>query len=88
MKTYKFVLLFLCFTAATHAQKVKNKAKIKPRNEFINELMAKMTIDEKIAQLVQFTADGTVTGPKGGDNFIEEIKKGNVGSILNATGVK
>ncbi|TRW27359.1 beta-glucosidase BglX [Flavobacterium zepuense] len=88
MKTYKFLLLLLSFSIATHAQKVKNQAKIKPRNEFISELMGKMTIDEKIAQLVQFTADGTVTGPKGGDNFIEEIKKGNVGSILNATGVK
>lgn len=70
-----------------HAQK-KDTKKIKPRNEFVSELMAKMTVDEKIAQLVQYTADGTVTGPKGGDNFIEEIKKGNVGSILNATGVE
>jgi beta-glucosidase len=70
-----------------HAQKRK-APKIKPRNEFINELMAKMTIDEKIAQTVQFTADGTVTGPKAGINYINEIKKGNVGSILNATTVK
>lgn len=70
-------------------QAQKGKAtKIKPRNEFINDLMAKMTIEEKIAQTVQFTADGTVTGPKAGINYIDEIKKGNVGSILNATTVK
>jgi len=88
MKKYSRTLLFvLACTATMHAQKAKN-TKIKPRNEFIPELMAKMTVDEKIAQLVQFTADGTVTGPKGGNNFIDEIKKGNVGSILNATGVK
>jgi beta-glucosidase len=70
------------------AQKDKNSKKIKPRNEFVTELMAKMTIDEKIAQTVQYTADGTVTGPKTGINYIDEIKKGNVGSILNATSVK
>ncbi|MEL1245931.1 beta-glucosidase BglX [Flavobacterium sp. DGU11] len=82
------LLLLLAFSLSMHAQKKKADKKIKPRDEFVAELMAKMTIDEKIAQTVQFTADGTVTGPKGGDNFINEIKKGNVGSILNATGVK
>jgi len=89
MKFTKAIILLLACGATLYAQKGKKAAqKIKPRNEFVSELMAKMTIEEKIAQLVQFTADGTVTGPKGGDNFIEEIKKGNVGSILNATNVK
>jgi len=87
----KFTTTFICVLACTltlQAQKSKTGAKIRPRNEFITNLMGQMTIDEKIAQLVQFTADGTVTGPKGGNNFINEIKKGNVGSILNATGVE
>jgi beta-glucosidase len=86
----KKALLFLLMacTLSVYAQKGKKSEKIKPRNEFITELMGKMTTDEKIAQLVQFTADGTVTGPKSGSNFINEIKKGNVGSILNATNVK
>ncbi|MES2486652.1 MAG: beta-glucosidase BglX [Bacteroidota bacterium] len=89
MKFTKTIILLLVCCATMHAQKGKKTTqKIKPRNEFVSDLMAKMTIDEKIAQLVQFTADGTVTGPKGGDNFVEEIKKGNVGSILNATNVK
>lgn len=79
-------MLAACSFAA-YAQKGK-PAKIKPRNEFVAELMAKMTIDEKIAQTVQYTADGTTTGPKTGINYINEIKKGNVGSILNATTVK
>lgn len=87
MKFNTTIFLLLACSVAIYAQKGK-PARIKPRNEFVSELMAKMTVEEKIAQLVQFTADGTVTGPKGGDNFIEEIKKGNVGSILNATGVE
>jgi len=84
---YNITLLLFLACLSLYAQKGKD-VKIKPRNEFVNELMAKMTVEEKIAQMVQFTADGTVTGPKGGTNFIEEIKKGNVGSILNATGVE
>lgn len=87
MKFTNTIFLLLACSVSLYAQKAK-PARIKPRNEFVSDLMAKMTVDEKIAQLVQFTADGTVTGPKGGDNFIEEIKKGNVGSILNATGVE
>ncbi|KGO86125.1 beta-glucosidase [Flavobacterium rivuli WB 3.3-2 = DSM 21788] len=86
----KFTTTFVCLLACTlslKAQKQGTTKKIKPRNEFVTNLMGQMTVDEKIAQLVQFTADGTVTGPKGGNNFIDEIKKGNVGSILNATGV-
>lgn len=88
MKYNKAILLMLTVCSiSAYAQKGK-PAKIKPRNEFVCELMAKMTIDEKIAQTVQYTADGTVTGPKAGINYINEIKKGNVGSILNATTVK
>ncbi len=88
MKFTTTLFLLLAGSLSLHAQKKSGDKQIKPRDEFVAGLMAKMTIDEKIAQTVQFTADGTVTGPKGGDNFIEEIKKGNVGSILNATGVK
>jgi beta-glucosidase len=88
MKYIKALLFLLAFSVSVYAQKSQNSNKIKPRNEFVKELMAKMTIDEKIAQTVQYTADGTVTGPKAGINYINEIKKGNVGSILNATSVK
>lgn len=88
MKLNLAILFLLAGTVSLYAQKGKSVKKIKPRDEFVTELMAKMTIDEKIAQTVQFTADGSVTGPKSGDNFIEQLKKGNVGSILNATGVK
>lgn len=88
MKYTKTVLFLLACSLSLHAQKGKKNEKIKPREEFVTELMAKMTIDEKIGQMVQYTADGTVTGPKAGVNYIEQIKKGNVGSILNATTVK
>jgi len=89
MKT-KLIVIFLVCTFFGYGQKKQaNKVvKIKPKAEFVAELMSKMTVEEKIYQTVQFTSDGTVTGPKSGDNFITRIQQGKVGSILNATGAK
>ena len=86
----KLIILFLSVSFLGFSQK-KNTSKtikIKPKAEFVADLMSKMTVDEKIYQTVQFTSDGTVTGPKSGDNFITRIQQGKVGSILNATGAK
>ncbi|WP_026704744.1 glycoside hydrolase family 3 N-terminal domain-containing protein [Flavobacterium soli] len=88
MKSYQSILFALVFVLPVCAQKKAPRTAIKPKAEFVSELMAKMTVDEKIYQTVQFTSDGTVTGPKTGDNFITRIQQGKVGSILNATGAK
>ncbi len=86
----KLIIIFLMGSVFGFSQnKEANKIlKIKPKAEFVADLMSKMTVEEKIYQTVQFTSDGTVTGPKSGDNFITRIKQGKVGSILNATGAK
>lgn len=83
---HKLTLLLLLSFSLGIAQ--KNKAKLKPKAEFVSDLMKQMTVDEKIYQLVQFTSDGTVTGPKTGDNYITWIKQGKVGSVLNCTGAQ
>ena len=89
MKNF-LILIFLVCTFLSYGQNKKTikDAKISPKAEFVAELMSKMTIEEKIAQTVQFSSDGTVTGPKQGDNYITRIKQGKVGSILNAHGAK
>lgn len=51
---------------------------------FINELMNKMTIDEKIGQMVLFTSDWDVTGPTMRATYVDDIKAGKVGAIFNA----
>lgn len=86
----KLIILLVGFSLFGYSQKksAKKSVKIKPKAEFVSDLMAKMTVEEKIYQTVQFTSDGTVTGPKSGDNFITRIQQGKVGSILNATGSK
>jgi beta-glucosidase len=86
----KLIILLIGFSLIGYSQKKspKNAVSIKPKAEFVAELMSKMTVDEKIYQTVQFTSDGSVTGPKTGDNFITQIQQGKVGSLLNATGAK
>ncbi len=56
------------------------------RDKFINALIAKMTPEEKAGQMNQYTADMAVTGASLNSNYKEELKKGRVGSILNAVG--
>ncbi|MDP4209136.1 MAG: glycoside hydrolase family 3 N-terminal domain-containing protein [Bacteroidota bacterium] len=61
----------------------------KASDKQVNALLAKMTLDEKVGQLNQYTGDRAATGPlsKSADK-LEEIKKGHVGSMLNVRGAK
>ncbi|MDJ0834918.1 MAG: beta-glucosidase BglX [Acidobacteriota bacterium] len=58
----------------------------------IDELMQKMTLEEKIGQLNQYSSTFDVTGPAPTDGRNQErfqkIRKGLVGSMLNVTGVE
>jgi len=54
----------------------------------VNDLLARMTLGEKVGQLNQLSGSvDLLTGPKSHHkNFIEDIKRGRVGSVLNAAG--
>lgn len=55
----------------------------------VNALLKKMTIEEKIGQLNQYSNDNSITGPITiNPNKQTEIKNGLVGSMLNVTGVE
>ena len=89
MKNILILLLSGCtFLGFSQTKQGSKGIKIKPKAAFVAELMSKMTVEEKIYQTVQFSSDGTVTGPKQGDNYISRIQQGKVGSILNAHGAK
>jgi hypothetical protein len=60
------VFTMLCAFFVVSAQPNKNSAAVKPTqdmNGFINELMSKMTIEEKIGQLNLVSVGFDVTGP-------------------------
>lgn len=74
------VVLFCCFS-------FQNTKGIKSSNEkmdvFINDLLSKMTLDEKIGQLNLVSIGFDVTGPVVSKNVEEKIQKGLVGGVFN-----
>ena len=58
------------------------------RNTFIEELLAKMTLEEKIGQMNLINSPGdVVTGPKKGKDLTDDIKNGRLGNVINAIGI-
>jgi beta-glucosidase len=51
----------------------------------VNDLLAKMTLDEKIGQLNQVAADISTGTPVAKDNLLIQIRAGQVGSVLSHT---
>ena len=53
-------------------------------DRFIAELIAKMTLDEKVGQLNLLTSNWESTGPTMRDSYKEDVRAGRVGAIFNA----
>jgi beta-glucosidase len=79
-KTITLALLFLSVFAFSQQQTTDQKVEI---------LLKKMTLEEKIGQLNQYTGDNAATGPITiNSNKKSEIKKGLIGSMLNIMGTQ
>ncbi|MEN2399614.1 glycoside hydrolase family 3 N-terminal domain-containing protein [Flavobacterium sp. MC2016-06] len=79
-KITTFTLLMVSFFAVAQQETIDQK---------VNALLKKMTIEEKIGQLNQYTGDNSATGPITiNPNKQAEIKAGLVGSMLNIIGTK
>ncbi|MFW0739694.1 glycoside hydrolase family 3 N-terminal domain-containing protein [Flavobacterium sp. T12S277] len=77
-KITTFTLLLLSFVAAAQQETVDQK---------VNALLKKMTLEEKMGQLNQYTGDNAATGPITiNANKQAEIKAGLIGSMLNVVG--
>ena len=74
------MLFMLSLLASAQQQTIDQK---------VNDLLKKMTIEEKIGQLNQYTGDNQATGPITiNPNKQAEIKAGLIGSMLNVIGTK
>ncbi|HET6630666.1 MAG TPA: beta-glucosidase BglX [Woeseiaceae bacterium] len=51
---------------------------------FIEDLIAQMTVEEKLGQMTSFTSDWSTTGPTMREGYREDIRAGRVGSVFNA----
>ncbi len=58
------------------------------KNAFVEHLMERMTLEEKIGQLTLFSSGYDITGPTMHDNYANDIKAGKVGAVFNAFGVE
>ncbi|HEX7869947.1 MAG TPA: glycosyl hydrolase, partial [Chryseobacterium sp.] len=82
MKKLYFLLVFTAFGFYAYGQKtIDQKA---------SELLSKMTLEEKVGQLVQYSDFEYATGPQNSNsaNVLNEIKQGKVGSMLNVAGAE
>jgi beta-glucosidase len=77
MKRLQIIVFLLISVFTLNAQDTKMTA-------FINDLMSKMSVDEKIGQLNLTTSGGFVTGAAVNDNVQQKIRAGQIGSILNS----
>jgi beta-glucosidase len=77
------------FSAAAQTRPVPNsQLASKELNARVEALLKKMTLEEKIGQLVQFNA-GFATGPDASNLKYDELAaKGQVGSFLNVVGAE
>ncbi len=50
----------------------------------VDSVLALMTLEEKIGQMVLYTSDWDVTGPTMRQNYLDDIRKGHCGNIFNA----
>jgi len=82
----KLVLLVLCFSVYGYSQ--KKQTKIKPKAEFITELMSKMTLDEKLGQLNLPTSGDITTGAATSSDVAKNIAEGKVGGLFNIKSVQ
>ena len=79
--TFLLAALMILSFSCENAKKTESQDQIA---EKVDSVMAKMNLEEKIGQLNQLPGRGVVTGPlESEQDYITEIKKGHVGSMLN-----
>jgi beta-glucosidase len=83
---FALLAIFYCPIAAAQANASHRSPLDTPAIEKkVDELLGKMTLDEKIGQLVQYSA-GQATGPTSGRTDDRDmVRKGQVGSLFNVT---
>ena len=77
------ILFLIALNTTTYSQ-----AKPDQMNLFVNELMSKMTLDEKIGQLNLPAGGDITTGEPKDSQFAENIKQGKVGGLFNIKSAK
>ncbi len=86
IKTFKklFLVIICLFSISVFSQNGKNNK----MNLFVNNLMKKMTLDEKIGQLNLITGGEATTGSVVSSGVENKLKTGNIGGIFSLSSPK
>ncbi len=94
MKNPAFLILILAIIFTSCQQPTSSPSSNAGDTEIekkVEELLSKMTLDEKIGQMNQYTSQWELTGPAPGNvdsaAFYKMVIDGKIGSMLNVTGV-
>lgn len=82
-----FILLLFLAGISLNAQ-VKATKTIAPKEQFIDDLLSKMTVEEKIGQLNLPTSGDITTGQANSSNVAKDIQDGKVGGLFNIKSVE
>src|ERR1035438_6801612 len=86
IRTIRVVLAFAALLSCAAAQSSPSWSNDPQTEARIDALLKQMTLEEKIGQLVTYSA-GAPTGPgTGRSDYKEMIAKGQLGSLFNLTG--
>ncbi len=88
MKKLSILASALLTVSAANATIPKTDAEIEKMNDFITELMSKMTLDEKLGQLNLPPSDDIVTGNPIDSNIGAAVATGSVGGTFNIKGAQ
>jgi beta-glucosidase len=89
MKLQKLVAVLIIIVSPIFTANAQNaKSDSYRMNAFIDALMKKMTVDEKIGQLNLPGSGDIVTGQAGNSDIGNKIKQGKVGGLFNIKGVE
>ena len=78
----------LIITSVAFAQKKTVKPTIASKEIFVSQLLAKMTLEEKIGQLNLPTSGDITTGQANSSNIAKKIEEGKVGGLFNIKSVQ
>jgi beta-glucosidase len=85
MKKLAIILSFIIIAGLQYScNQTKDPSSGLKMDVFVDDLIKKMTLDEKIGQLSLFTGDWSTTGPSIRNDYTDLIKQGKAGSVFNA----
>ena len=87
-KGYMKKNLLLCVTVFLSTVAFSQTSKDVKKHQFVNSLLAKMTLDEKLGQLNLPASSDFVTGAVSSSDIAQKVKEGKVGGVFNIRSVK